>query len=97
MKFEEPELVPTTGNTVAYRETLFVESSSAYGSGPFWTTFLDAARVFGLDPTVHQHEYVRVHSFPQHSHQKSKCISKAYLDSISLKANVCVLRRLYMV
>ena len=51
MKFEESVLVPTAGNTVAYRETLFVESSSAHGSGPFWAT-LESVLFIGTEFSI---------------------------------------------
>jgi hypothetical protein len=73
MKFEEPELLPTTGNTVVYRETRLVESSSVHGTGPFWATFLTPVRVFGSDPTVHQHEYVSVDCHATHNIACDKC------------------------
>jgi hypothetical protein len=77
MKFEEPELLPTSGNTVVYRETQLVESSSGHGTGAFRATFptlaSDAVRVFGSDPTVHQHEYVSVDCHTTHNIACDKC------------------------
>ena len=73
MRLEEPALVPSAENTVTYRETQFFESSSAHGSGPFWATFLNNARVFGLDPTVHEHAYVRVDCHAAHNVVCEKC------------------------
>jgi hypothetical protein len=73
MKFEEPDLLPTTENTVTLRATQFVESSSGHGAGPFWATFLNGARVFGADPTVHEHQYVSVDCHATHNIACAKC------------------------
>ncbi len=50
MKFEEPELMQTTVNTVVYSETQLTELSSGHGTGPFWGMFRPSC--MSLDRTV---------------------------------------------
>ena len=58
MKFEEPELMQTTVNTVVYSETQLVELSSGHGTGPFWDMFRPSCMSLEMTRTITTHPKV---------------------------------------